>query len=112
VIGRQLLRSATSVGANAHEAQAAQSRADFIAKMSIAHKEARESSYWLRLIDEAALVPTEKISGLRDEADQLVRILSSILVSSKARSAKSESKYPMARESEISQDGYEYILHS
>ena len=69
VIGHQLLRSATSVGANAHEAQAAQSRADFIAKMSIAHKEARESSYWLRLIDEAELVPTEKLAGLRDETE-------------------------------------------
>src|SRR5215210_7688788 len=53
VIARQLLRSATSVGANIHEAQAGQSRADFIAKMSIANKEATESRYWLRLISEA-----------------------------------------------------------
>jgi hypothetical protein len=80
--------------------------------MSIAHKEARESSYWLRLIDEAQLVPTEKIAGLRDETDQLVRILSSILVSSKARAAQSESKYPMARESETGDESYDYILHS
>jgi four helix bundle protein len=48
VLGRQLLRAATSIGANAHEAQGGQSRPDFIAKMSIAHKEARECAYWLR----------------------------------------------------------------
>ena len=52
VLGKQLLRSSTTIGANVHEAQGGQSKADFIAKMSIAHKEALESSYWLRLIQE------------------------------------------------------------
>ena len=55
LIARRLLRSATSVGANAREAQAGQSRADFIAKTSVAHKEATQSRYWLRLIREACL---------------------------------------------------------
>ena len=52
VIGKHFLRSGTSIGANVHEAQGGQSKADFIAKMSIAHKEARESAYWMRLIQE------------------------------------------------------------
>jgi len=85
VIARQLLRSATSVGANIHEAQAGQSRADFIAKMSIAHKEATESRYWLRLIGEARLQPAGKLSELQDETEQIIRIIGSILVSAKRR---------------------------
>jgi four helix bundle protein len=85
VIARQLLRSATSVGANVHEAQAGQTRADFIAKMSIAHKEATESRYWLRLISEAELLPAEKLNDLQDETEQIVRIIGSILVSAKKR---------------------------
>ncbi|MEN6623665.1 MAG: four helix bundle protein, partial [Smithella sp.] len=51
IISKQLLRSGTSIGANIQEAQAAQSRNDFISKMSIASKEARETKYWLRLLD-------------------------------------------------------------
>ena len=53
ILSKQLLRSATSVGANVEEAQAAQSRKDFISKMSIASKEARESKYWIRLLDKS-----------------------------------------------------------
>ena len=53
ILGKQLLRSGTSIGANVHEAQGAQSKADFIAKMSIAHKEAKECVYWLRLFSDA-----------------------------------------------------------
>jgi len=53
IFSKQLLRSATSVGANVEEAQAAQSRKDFISKMSIASKEARESKYWIRLLDKS-----------------------------------------------------------
>ncbi len=56
VISKQLLRCATSIGANVEEANAGQSRKDFIAKMSIASKEARESRYWLRLLDKSQLV--------------------------------------------------------
>ena len=76
---RQLLRSGTSVGANVTEAQAAQSRRDFIAKMSIAHKESREACYWLRLIGatEAALV--DRLAPLQQELDEVGRILASIL---------------------------------
>lgn len=57
VLGKQLLRSATSIGANAHEARGGQSEADFIAKTSVAHKEALATIYWLRLVDRANLPP-------------------------------------------------------
>lgn len=83
VLGKQLLRAGTSIGANVHEAQAGQSRADFIAKMSIAHKEARETTYWLRLIRESGLVPSARLADLCNETDQLIRILSAILLSTK-----------------------------
>ncbi len=83
ILGQQLLRSGTSVGANVHEAQGGQSRPDFIAKLSIAYKEVRASAYWLRLIAEAQLVPPEALVDLEDETNQLTKILSAILLSSK-----------------------------
>ena len=54
-IGKQVVRSATSIGANVEEADAAESKRDFVHKMSIAHKEARETRYWLRIIRAAYL---------------------------------------------------------
>ena len=78
-----MLRSATSIGVNVHEAQGAQSKVDFIAKMSIAHKEAYETSYWLRILAEAKLVKPDQLSALADETTQIVKILSSILITSK-----------------------------
>ncbi len=83
ILGKQLLRSGTSVGANIHEAQGAQSKADFISKISIAYKEARESAYWLRLLQEAELIPPRRLRDLSDETEQLIKILSSIIVTSK-----------------------------
>lgn len=56
IISKQLLRSATSIGANVEEAVAGQTKKDFVAKMSIASKEARETRYWLRLLDKSGLV--------------------------------------------------------
>jgi four helix bundle protein len=83
VLGKQLLRSGTAIGANIHEAQGGQSRADFIAKMSIAQKEALESAYWLRLIKEMNLISATAMDGLSVETEELVKILSSILITSK-----------------------------
>jgi len=83
----QLLRSGTSIGANVEEAQAGQSKPDFISKMSIACKEARETHYWLRLLIASDVLPESKISELVKESDELVRILSTIVKSS--RTAKS-----------------------
>jgi len=85
ILGNQLLRAGTSVGANIHEAQGGQSKADFIAKMSIAYKEARETAYWLRLIQDAKLISVTRLKDLRDETDQLIKILSSILLTSKQK---------------------------
>jgi four helix bundle protein len=83
VIARQFLRAATSIGANVHEAQAGQSKADFIAKVSIAYKEARETAYWLMLMQRAGIDVPEMHSQARDECSQICRILASILMTSK-----------------------------
>jgi four helix bundle protein len=81
----QLLKAGTSVGANIEEAQAGQSRPDFISKNSIALKEARECHYWLRLLIAAEIMPENKLAELRDEAEELKRILGSIVVRTKKR---------------------------
>lgn len=78
-LGRQLLRSGTSIGANVEEAQAGQSRADFISKYSIARKEARETHYWLRLTVAAEILPEDRLTGLMNECDELIAILTSII---------------------------------
>ncbi len=78
-LANQLLRSGTSIGANIEEAQAGQSKADFIAKMSISRKEARETLYWLRLLEASDIIEASKLKELNTEADELVRILTSIV---------------------------------
>ena len=82
-LARQLLRAATSIGANVEEAQAAASRADFINKNTIALKEARETHYWLRLLAATELPTDRQLADLTDEALQLKRILGAIIVSAK-----------------------------
>jgi four helix bundle protein len=77
-IGRQVVRSATSIGANVEEADAAESKRDFIHKMSIAHKETRETRYWLRII-KTALLDDDEVQALIQESDELVRILYTIV---------------------------------
>ena len=84
----QLLRSGTSIGANVEEAQAAHSRPDFVAKMSIAAKEARETHYWLRLLRDSKTGPLHGLAGLLREADELIRLLTAI-VKTGQRSANS-----------------------
>ena len=75
VVARQLVRSGTSVGANVEEAQGAHSRKDFARRMNIARTEAREVLYWLRLIAEAGLVGAERMAGITQEAEEILRIL-------------------------------------
>ena len=82
-ISRQLLKAGTSVGANTEEAQAAQSKPDFISKNSIALKEARETHYWLRLLIAARVMPEKRLAELRDVAEEIKRILGSIVVTAK-----------------------------
>lgn len=80
VISRQLLKSGTSIGANVEEAGAAQSKRDFIAKMSIASKEARETKYWLRLLKYSELI---KFDGeLLKEIGEIINILTAIVKTS------------------------------
>jgi four helix bundle protein len=76
-ISSQLIRSATSVGANYRSACRARSRLEFAAKLGIALEEAGESLYWLELIHEAGLLPESKLSLLLSEADELTAILAS-----------------------------------
>mgnify|MGYP000297356444 CR=1 FL=1 len=82
-ISKQLLRSGTSVGANIEEAQGAQSRKDFIHKLSISYKEIRESIYWIRLLTESQILNKQEHQELLNEAIEIEKILSAILISSK-----------------------------
>lgn len=85
VLSRQLLKSGTSIGANIEEACAAQSHADFIAKLSIASKEARETHYWLRLYQASNLVSIDVTAEL-DSATELIRLLTAIVKTAQAKS--------------------------
>lgn len=81
IISKQLLRSATSIGANVEESIAAQSRKDFISKMSIASKEARESKYWLRLLSESDITNVDVTEYLK-EIDHIINIITKIVKTS------------------------------
>ena len=85
VISKQLLKSGTSIGANVEEANAAQSKKEFIAKMSIASKEARETRYWLRLLDRSKLVELNYVTYL-ESIEQIIRILTKIVKTSQESS--------------------------
>ena len=85
-IGRQLLRSGTSIAANMEEANGAESKSDFIHKVSIAYKEARETRLWLGMIEAAKLSEVAEVTELYAESDEIVRILFAIL--RKARTSR------------------------
>ncbi|MBR7061842.1 MAG: four helix bundle protein [Clostridia bacterium] len=79
IVSKQLLRSGTSIGANVAEAQQAQSAADFIAKNSIALKEAAETKYWLRLLKEADYIAPSEVDPVLAECIELEKILYTII---------------------------------
>lgn len=83
IIGKQYLRSATSIGANIQEAQSGESKADFIHKYSIAQKEARESLYWLQLLGKSGILSEESIHPLSKETDEIISIITKIIVNTK-----------------------------
>lgn len=83
VIGKQVLRSGTSVGANFREGHRARSKAEFIAKVGDCLKELEETSYWLELLAESDIVATSKLAPLQDECHQLLAILTTISKKSK-----------------------------
>ncbi|HOG79917.1 MAG TPA: four helix bundle protein [Anaerolineaceae bacterium] len=88
VIGRQLLRSATSVGANYRSACMGRSRADFAAKIGIALEEADEAAYWMELIIDAGLVPEDRMTELLSEAKEIVSILVASLKTTRRNTGK------------------------
>lgn len=79
VLGKQVLRSATSVGAQYREAQRAKSNADFISKVEGSLQELEETAYWLELLVEAGIVPEARLAPLLQETDELLAILVSIV---------------------------------
>ena len=86
VLSKQLLRSGTSIGANVEEAIGGQSRADFLSKIGIAYKEARETSYWLRLLKDTDYLAEAEFRSIHDDAEELCRIISAIQKSTKGNS--------------------------
>ena len=78
VIGKQILRSGTSIGAHYREANRARSDAEFISKIGMALQELDETDYWLELLIEAEIVPANKLDALQQEANELIAIFTSI----------------------------------
>ena len=85
ILDKQYLRCATSIGANIEEAQGSESRADFVHKLGIAQKEVRECLFWLRLLDETHIVPNAKLKPLMRETEELVAVITSIVINTKRK---------------------------
>jgi len=84
VLSKQCLRAGTSIGANVEEAGAGQSRKDFIARMAIASKEARETHYWLRLLRDSEYLERGLAQRLLEDCDELIRLLTAIVKTSQS----------------------------
>ena len=85
VLSKQLLRSGTSIGANVREAEHAQSKADFISKLSIALKEANETEYWIDLLFETNYISETEFQIIKPKAIEILKILISIINTSKGK---------------------------
>src|SRR5258705_11271759 len=83
VLSKQILRSGTSIGANIHEAVASQSKRDFVHKLAIAVKEARETSYWLNLLKDGQYITNDEFVILNNLCDEIIKILNSIILKTK-----------------------------
>jgi four helix bundle protein len=83
VLSKQILRSGTSIGALIKEAEHAQSKADFINKMSIALKEANETEYWLQLLKDSEYISEQNFKSIHNDSVELIKLLVSIVKSSK-----------------------------
>jgi four helix bundle protein len=84
VLSKQVLRCGTSIGANVEEAIGGQSRADFVSKLSIAYKEARETTYWLRLLKDTDYITAAQFESVHADAEELCRIIAAIQKTTKA----------------------------
>jgi four helix bundle protein len=90
VIGKQLLRAGTAVGANYRAARRSRSPADFIAKLGIVEEEADECLYWMELLVESGLVPAARLESLRDEGNQILAIIIASIRTGRSRSGNAE----------------------
>ena len=88
VIGKQLLRSGTSVGSNYRSARRARSKADFLNKLGIVEEEADESSYWMELLAESGTVPHDKLADLMRECDEITAIIVATINSTRGNGPK------------------------
>lgn len=88
ILCKQLVRSGTSIGANAAEANSAHSKADFISKLSISEKESSETDFWLRLLHRTDYINQSDFVKLHSENDEILRILKSIIKNTKQSSLK------------------------
>lgn len=77
-LSKQVLRCGTSIGANVEEAMGAQSRKDFLSKMSIAYKEARETSFWLKLLNDTDIISKKEFESLNSDCEELLKIIGKI----------------------------------
>lgn len=84
ILSKQLIRSGTSIGANVEEAIGAQSKNDFISKLSISYKEARETLYWLQILTDSNFLTNKQSSSLIVDCEELLKILGSIIKTSKS----------------------------
>ena len=86
VISKQFLRSGTSIGANSEEAVGGQSKADFVSKLSVAYKEARETKYWIRLLRATNYFEDAQAQSLLTDVEELLKIIGKIQITSKGNS--------------------------
>lgn len=85
ILSKQMLRSGTSIGANANEAISAQSKRDFVHKLSISLKEAHETKYWLNLLTDSDYLNPEQSAYALAMCDEIIKMLSSIIITTKSR---------------------------
>jgi four helix bundle protein len=85
ILSKQLLRCGTSIGANIEEAIGGQSKADFIAKLTISYKEARETKYWIKLLKACDYISVEHADSLSSDAEELCRIIGKIQITMKSQ---------------------------
>jgi four helix bundle protein len=88
ILSKQLLRSGTAIGALIRESQNAESKADFIHKLSIAQKECDETIYWLELLKETNYLNEREFENICKEADELLKIIRSVIITTKSKQAK------------------------
>ncbi len=88
ILSKQMVRSGTSIGANVEEAIGGQSTKDFLSKMSIAYKEARETHYWLRLLRDSGMLTPEQINPIIADCEELLKLSGSITKTMRQKEAK------------------------